>query len=378
MWGLTEMGPKPQKMVGEGFVCNQFADIGEGKTGPSLDDMAALGVRRDPVGVNPGQGGGEQAEMEVVGDGIGGPVLAAGAPDFLFDFFEAGFDFPAGTIVFDDLGDGEGQVGGEESHPLGFAKDPDHPHRAAQGFEYEDLIIGAYFPRFAIKLDRVHLRPLPQRRRQLGHRTATIPIFAGPTLGGPGRIRWFCIQDGTTPQAGQQVDGRHRCAQGLPQAVIPEPAVADDQRRVAAEMSSHLQDHGRSLGHFRLKDRHLPMTTDVDLAGLNVLLPMVEATGHRQAGPAALDGLEQAEHDDILCPGISGMIHLGGMIEEKAAAEDPLAGFVVEGVIEGQDQAPIDQRGRNQIPGNRPEAIPGQLGGGHEEVEAAGVHIQTE
>ncbi len=33
MWGLAEMRPKPQKMVGEGFVCNQFADIGEGKTG---------------------------------------------------------------------------------------------------------------------------------------------------------------------------------------------------------------------------------------------------------------------------------------------------------------------------------------------------------
>jgi hypothetical protein len=37
MWGLTEMEPKSQKMVGEGFVCNQFADIGEGKTGPPLD-----------------------------------------------------------------------------------------------------------------------------------------------------------------------------------------------------------------------------------------------------------------------------------------------------------------------------------------------------
>ncbi len=155
--------------------------------------MAALGVGLDPVGVNPGQGGGEQAEMEVVGDCVGGTVLAAGAPDFLFDFFEARLDFPAGTIVFDDLGDREGQIRREEGHPLGFAKDPDDPHRAAQGFEQKDLIIGAYLPRFAIELDRVPLRPLPQRRRQLGHRTATISIFAGPTLGGPGRIRWLCI-----------------------------------------------------------------------------------------------------------------------------------------------------------------------------------------
>ncbi len=163
------MGPKSQKMVGECFICNQFADIGEGETGPSLDDMAAFGIGRDPVGVNPGQGGGEQAEMEMVGDGISGPGLGAGAPDFLFDFFEAGFDFPAGPIVFDDLGDRESQICREERHPLGFAKDPDHPYRAAQGFEQEDLIIGAYLPRFAIKLGRVLLRLRPQRRRQLGH-----------------------------------------------------------------------------------------------------------------------------------------------------------------------------------------------------------------
>ena len=163
------MGPKSQKMAGESFICNQFADIGEGKAGPSLDDMAALGVGRDPVGVNPGQGRGEQAEMEVVGDGISGPGLGAGAPDFLFDFFEAGLDFPAGPIVFDDLGNGKSQICREESYPLGFAKDPDHPHRAAQGFEQADLIIGAYLPRFAIKLDRVPLRLRPQRRRQLSH-----------------------------------------------------------------------------------------------------------------------------------------------------------------------------------------------------------------
>jgi hypothetical protein len=40
---------------------------------------------------------------------------------------------------------------------------------------------------------------------------------------------------------------------------------------------------------------------------------------------------------------------IGGMIEEKAAAEDPLAGFVVESVIEGQDQAPIDQISRKAV-----------------------------
>jgi hypothetical protein len=41
MWGLTEMGPKSQKMVGEGFVCDEFADIGEGKTGPSRAQISS-------------------------------------------------------------------------------------------------------------------------------------------------------------------------------------------------------------------------------------------------------------------------------------------------------------------------------------------------
>lgn len=37
LWGgVAEIGPKSQKMVGEGFVCNQFKGIGEGKTSPSL------------------------------------------------------------------------------------------------------------------------------------------------------------------------------------------------------------------------------------------------------------------------------------------------------------------------------------------------------
>ena len=64
MEGLAEIGPKPQKMVGEGFVRDESTDIGEGKTGPAFDDMTALGVCLDAIRVDPGQGRGQQAEIE--------------------------------------------------------------------------------------------------------------------------------------------------------------------------------------------------------------------------------------------------------------------------------------------------------------------------
>jgi hypothetical protein len=52
--GVAEIGPKPQKMVGECFVRDESTDIGEGKTGSAFDDMAALGVCLDATRVDPG------------------------------------------------------------------------------------------------------------------------------------------------------------------------------------------------------------------------------------------------------------------------------------------------------------------------------------
>jgi len=67
---LAEIRPKPQKRIGECFVCDEPADIREGKTGSALDDMPALGVCLDAIRVDPGQGRGQQAELEMVRDRI--------------------------------------------------------------------------------------------------------------------------------------------------------------------------------------------------------------------------------------------------------------------------------------------------------------------
>ena len=102
MEGLAVIGPKPQKRIGECFVCDEPADIGEGETGAAFDFMAALGVWRDTVCINPGHGGGHEAELEMIGDRIRRTGLAAGTADVLFDFLETGFNFPASPIVLDD------------------------------------------------------------------------------------------------------------------------------------------------------------------------------------------------------------------------------------------------------------------------------------
>ena len=90
---------------------------------------------REAVAEDPGQGGGQQAEVEVVVDSFGCARLGLSAADVLLDFFEPGFDFPPGPIEFDDLSGGEGQIGGEEGHPVGVTKDPDEAHTALQGLK---------------------------------------------------------------------------------------------------------------------------------------------------------------------------------------------------------------------------------------------------
>ena len=166
--------------------------------------------------------------------------------------------------------------------------------------------------------------------------------------------------------------------QGPPQAVVAEPGVTNDEKGLPGKMGRDLQDHLYGLRHFRLEGHQLSVLPSRDRPGIDVLLPMVEATGQRQAGPAALDGLEQAQQNDILSPGVLGMIDLGGMIKAEPAAENMFTGFITDAVIESQQQAPVNQGFWDQIPGDRLEPVPWNLGGGHEKIKATSLDIQTE
>jgi hypothetical protein len=57
--------------------------------------MSARGCLRQAIGVDPGQRGRHQAEVQMIGHGVGGARLCLGATDVLLDLLEAGFDTPS-------------------------------------------------------------------------------------------------------------------------------------------------------------------------------------------------------------------------------------------------------------------------------------------
>jgi hypothetical protein len=74
--------------------------------------------------VDPGNGRRSHAEVQVIADRVRIACLGIGTPDLLFDFPEAGFDFPARRIMFHDLLDAEREVRGHQGDPLRLAADP--------------------------------------------------------------------------------------------------------------------------------------------------------------------------------------------------------------------------------------------------------------
>jgi hypothetical protein len=70
------------------------AHIGEGIFGTASGGILSRGGLHQAGPVEPGDGGGRHAEIEVVGHRIGGAGLRLGTADLLFDFSESGFDIP--------------------------------------------------------------------------------------------------------------------------------------------------------------------------------------------------------------------------------------------------------------------------------------------
>ena len=73
----------------------------------------------------------------------------------MFDFLEAGLDFPTGAVVLDDLFEGEVEVRRKQRDPLRFAINPDHTNGALKRFKHDNFVIGQYLALFAIEVNRV-------------------------------------------------------------------------------------------------------------------------------------------------------------------------------------------------------------------------------
>ena len=89
---------------------------------------------------------------------------------------------------------------------------------------------------------------------------------------------------------------------------------------------------------------------------------MIEPVAEWQTGPASLDDFKQPHGDDILRPGVFGLILFGGMVKDVGTAEDLLTRFGVDIVIQGHQQAAIGQRIVNHLPKPLPQSLPGNLG----------------
>ena len=118
---------------------NDVSQIREGETVAASDFMPTFWGVFQPCSIDPGNGSRHHRKIDVIDHGMGITGLTFAAANVLFDLLETGFDFPPCTIVLDYLFNGQIQVGGKESNPLCFTKDPDHPDRAFKRLEHDQF-----------------------------------------------------------------------------------------------------------------------------------------------------------------------------------------------------------------------------------------------
>jgi len=127
------------KILTQGGLGNYVSQIRECETVTSSDFMPAFGDISQPCPIEPGNGSCHHGKIDVIDHGMGTMGLALATANLLFDFLETGFDFPPCTVVFDDLFNGQLQVGKKESSPLCLTKDPDYPDRAFDRLDHDHI-----------------------------------------------------------------------------------------------------------------------------------------------------------------------------------------------------------------------------------------------
>lgn len=186
-------------------------------------------------------------------------------------------------------------------------------------------------------------------------------------LGARGHGKIEQVDVGSKP--GQEVDvfSQH-AVHGFPEAVVSEPRVGHDEQ---GELVGMVDIFEHLSGLIQLGPKVEYRFAQADLPVLEDFLGVVETEVKRQASPAALDGCKQPDGDDVLGPGVTGLVLLGGMIEEAVAGEDLFADLGADAVIEGEEEASVGDRGRDGFSEGFPQAVPRDLGRGHEGVESS-------
>ena len=122
---------------------------------PSCDSMPTFRGFFKSHGIDPDDRCGHHRKIEVVDHRLRVSALRLRTADFPFELLEAGLDLPPGSVILHDLLNGEGKIGGEQSDPLGLAKDPDHSDRALEGLKHKDAVESHDFPAAAVEVDIV-------------------------------------------------------------------------------------------------------------------------------------------------------------------------------------------------------------------------------
>ncbi len=219
--------------------------------------------------------------MQMVGDRKGVAGLTLGAADLLFDLLEAGFDFPTGAVVLDDLLYRERKVRGKQRHKLCSAKDPNHMHSALQCLQRYHAIIGEHFPLLAIEMNLQRFRSFSIGDRTLLCIAEAFAIFPWRTPTLASRLRRKIVERIIAAQSGEQMKiPRLTPCKPLPQAIITKPTIGDHQHADLVMIGNSL-NHLRGLRHLRFKGKHLAGLADVILSCGNVLLHHIETKGQR-------------------------------------------------------------------------------------------------
>jgi len=163
---------------------------------------------------------------------------------------------------------------------------------------------------------------------------------------------------------GQEIDvfSQH-AVHGFPQAVVPEPGIRRDEQRELVGMVDISEHLG---GLIQLGPKVDFFFAQANLPFLESVLGVVESEVEGEAGPSAFDGCEQPDGDDVLSPRVTGLVLLGGMIEEAVAGEDLFSDLGVDAVIEGEEESSLGEGGRNGLSKGIPQSLPRDLGRGHE------------
>ena len=87
--------------------------------------------------------------------------------------------------------------------------------------------------------------------------------------------------------------------------------------------------------------------------------------------------VQQSNGHNILRPGIVGLIELGGMVVKETTTKDLASGFVIDGIVECDQQSALNGGLRNESPEDLPQPGPWHLWGRHEGVKASASQIQA-